>query len=115
MRVRYTPRAFADREAIFAYLDQRNPRAAREVKAYIKKRIADLGNLSRRAPVVLGLDVHACGLDGTRISSTTASAGRRAPLSTSGMLRDSNGQATDLGGAPHSPSQIPIYQPNSDG
>jgi plasmid stabilization system protein ParE len=35
MRVRYTPRAFADREAIFEYLDERNPRAAREVKAYI--------------------------------------------------------------------------------
>ena len=25
MRVRYTPRAFADREEIFAYLDERNP------------------------------------------------------------------------------------------
>jgi toxin ParE1/3/4 len=59
MRVRYTPRAFADREAIFAYLDRRNSRAAREVKAYIKKRILDLGSLSRRAPVVPGLDVHA--------------------------------------------------------
>jgi plasmid stabilization system protein ParE len=59
MRVRYTPRAFADREVIFTYLDERNPRAAREVKAYIKKRVADLGSLSRRAPVVPGLDVHA--------------------------------------------------------
>jgi plasmid stabilization system protein ParE len=28
MRVRYTPRAFADREAIFDYIDRRNPRAA---------------------------------------------------------------------------------------
>jgi plasmid stabilization system protein ParE len=26
MRVRYTPRAFADREAIFEHLDLRNPR-----------------------------------------------------------------------------------------
>lgn len=33
MRVRYTRRAFADREAIFDYLDQRDPRAARNVKA----------------------------------------------------------------------------------
>jgi plasmid stabilization system protein ParE len=59
MRVRYTPRAFADREAIFTYLDERNPRAARDVKAYVNKRIADLGNLSRRAPLVPGLGVHA--------------------------------------------------------
>jgi len=59
MRVRYTPRAFGDRETIFAYLDSRNPRAAREVKAYIKKRILELGSLSRRSPVVPGLGVHA--------------------------------------------------------
>ena len=52
MKVRYTPRAFADREAIFTYLDRRNPRAARDVKAYIKKRILDLGNLSRRSPLI---------------------------------------------------------------
>ncbi len=59
MRVRYTPRAFGDRETIFAYLDSRNPRAAREVKAYIKKRILELGSLSRRSPVVPGSGVHA--------------------------------------------------------
>jgi plasmid stabilization system protein ParE len=59
MRVRYTPRAFADREAIFTYLERRNPHAAREVKAYIKKRILELGELSRRSPVVPGLGVHA--------------------------------------------------------
>ncbi len=29
MRVRYTLRAFADREEIFEYLDARNPKAAR--------------------------------------------------------------------------------------
>ena len=59
MRVRYTPRAFADREAIFTYLDRRNPRAARDVKAYIKKRILDLGSLSRRSPLIPDLGVHA--------------------------------------------------------
>jgi toxin ParE1/3/4 len=59
MRVRYTPRAFADREAIFTYLDRRNPRAARDVKAYIKKRILDLDNLSRRSPLIPELGVHA--------------------------------------------------------
>jgi plasmid stabilization system protein ParE len=32
MRVRHTPRARADIEAIFAYLDSRNPSAARGVK-----------------------------------------------------------------------------------
>jgi plasmid stabilization system protein ParE len=36
MRVRYTPRAFADREAIVEYFDRRSPAAARELKAFIK-------------------------------------------------------------------------------
>ena len=48
MRVRYTPRAFADREAIFAYLDRRNPQAARNVKSYIKERINELGHFPKR-------------------------------------------------------------------
>jgi len=43
MRVRYTPEAFAEREAIFDYLDERNPQAAREVLGLIKRRIAELG------------------------------------------------------------------------
>jgi len=42
MRIRYTARAFADREAIYEYYDRRNPRMAREVKTFIKKRINDL-------------------------------------------------------------------------
>jgi len=42
MRIRYTPRAFADREAIYEYYDRLNPRMAREVKTFIKKRINDL-------------------------------------------------------------------------
>ena len=42
MRIRYTPRAFADREAIYDYLDKRSPRAAREVKAFIKRRVGEL-------------------------------------------------------------------------
>jgi plasmid stabilization system protein ParE len=40
MRVRYTPRAFADREAIFEYINQRNPGAAREAKAFVLFRLA---------------------------------------------------------------------------
>ena len=43
MRVRYTPRAFAERERIFAYLDARNPQAARDVVGLIKQRIVELG------------------------------------------------------------------------
>ncbi|MGK2922304.1 MAG: type II toxin-antitoxin system RelE/ParE family toxin [Methyloceanibacter sp.] len=59
MRVRYTPRAFADREEIFAYLDARNPRAAREVKAFIKERIARLAGNPRRSPLIRAFGVHA--------------------------------------------------------
>jgi toxin ParE1/3/4 len=59
MRVRYSPRAFADREEIFAYLDQRNPRAAREVKAFIKRRIVSLAENPARSRIIKELGVHA--------------------------------------------------------
>jgi plasmid stabilization system protein ParE len=59
MKVRYTPRAFADREQIFAYLDERNPRAAREVKAFIKRRIATLAQNPGRSPAIRELGVQA--------------------------------------------------------
>ena len=59
MKVRYTHRAFADRERIFAYLDERNPRAAREVKAFIKRRIASLAHNPGRSPSIKHLGVHA--------------------------------------------------------
>ena len=59
MRVRYTPRAFADREAIFEYLNQRDPRAARKVKAFIADKIESLGHSPRRARFVKDLGVHA--------------------------------------------------------
>lgn len=59
MRVRYTPRAFADREAIFEYLDQRDPRAARKVKTFIADKIASLSHSPRRARFVKDLGVHA--------------------------------------------------------
>jgi toxin ParE1/3/4 len=59
VRVRYTPRAFADREAIFEYIDGRNPRAAREVKAFMIKRIAELGNAPIRHRMIAKLGVHA--------------------------------------------------------
>jgi ParE-like toxin of type II ParDE toxin-antitoxin system len=56
--VRYTPRAFADREAIFEYFNRRNPRAAREIKAFIEKRISALGELEIRHRAIPKLGVH---------------------------------------------------------
>ena len=40
MKVRYTPRARADVEAIFSYLDSRNPTAAVRVKREIEHSVA---------------------------------------------------------------------------
>jgi plasmid stabilization system protein ParE len=59
MKVRYTPRAFADREQIYAYLDRLNPRAAREVKSFIKQRIASLADSPSRSPLIKEFGVHA--------------------------------------------------------
>jgi len=42
MKVRYTPRARADVEAIFSYLDSRNPTAAVRVKREIERSVAAL-------------------------------------------------------------------------
>lgn len=58
MKVRYTPRAFADREAIFDYLNERNPQAARRVKSFIARKIADLTFAPRRTRIVKALGVH---------------------------------------------------------
>ena len=59
MRIRYTRRAFADREAIYEYYDRRNPATAREVKAFIKKRINDLHYLPERYPLNEEIDARA--------------------------------------------------------
>ncbi len=50
MRVRYTRRAFADREEIFEYIEKRNPDSARAVKADIVKAIRRLEQFPRSAP-----------------------------------------------------------------
>jgi plasmid stabilization system protein ParE len=50
MKVRYTPRAQADLEAIFAYLDARAPAAALSVKSTIERRIAQLETFPFMAP-----------------------------------------------------------------
>jgi toxin ParE1/3/4 len=42
MRVRFTPRAFSDREAIYEYLASRSPDGARKVLAKITAMIASL-------------------------------------------------------------------------
>jgi len=51
MRVRYTPRAFADRESIFDYLEKKSPVAAREMQPFIDAQINTLATLSERHPV----------------------------------------------------------------
>jgi plasmid stabilization system protein ParE len=58
MRVRYTPRALADLEAINRYLQERNPRAAREVIATIRRRIDHLAEWPRQAPATDEADIH---------------------------------------------------------
>jgi len=50
MKLRYSPRAFADREAIFAHLDQRSPQGARNVKRAVVNAIRLLGSHPRMAP-----------------------------------------------------------------
>jgi addiction module RelE/StbE family toxin len=44
MRVRYTARAFANREAIFDYIEERSPQAARDVLRLIRQRINELAD-----------------------------------------------------------------------
>lgn len=50
MKVRYTPRAQADLDAIYTYLDQRTPAGARAVKELIERRIASLADFPHAAP-----------------------------------------------------------------
>jgi toxin ParE1/3/4 len=50
MKIRYTPRAFADREAIFDYLEKRTPRGARTVQGAIDYSIQRLEHFPYSAP-----------------------------------------------------------------
>ena len=59
MKVRYTPRAFADREEIFAYLDRHASHVALDVKTFIKQRIESLGQNPKRSRLIRELGVHA--------------------------------------------------------
>ena len=58
MRVRYTPRAFADREAIFDYLQKRSPQGAWNVKRAIVHAIRLLASHPRMAPLTDEPGVH---------------------------------------------------------
>jgi plasmid stabilization system protein ParE len=49
MRVRYTKRAFADREAIFAYIERHSPRGAQSVKRAIANTVRLIGDFPRAA------------------------------------------------------------------
>ena len=95
MKVRYTPRAFADREEIFAYLDERNPRAAREVKAFIKRRIASLAQNPGRGPRLRTSASMPIGSVAIPTSSITERLGMKFGLSTSGKQRGSHGAGND--------------------
>lgn len=50
MRVRYTPLALLDLEAIYAYLDERSSSAARKVKTAIEQKISALADFPLMAP-----------------------------------------------------------------
>jgi plasmid stabilization system protein ParE len=58
MRVRYTPRAQRDLQAIFEFIDERSPRGGRAVKGAIVKSIRLLGAKPRIAPATDEPDVH---------------------------------------------------------
>lgn len=49
MKVRYAPRAQADLDAIYSYLDARAPAAALSVKTLIEQRIAAIADFCRKA------------------------------------------------------------------
>jgi addiction module RelE/StbE family toxin len=47
MKVRYTPRAFADREAIYDYIEKRSPQGAQNVQLAIAQAIRSLASHPR--------------------------------------------------------------------
>ena len=51
MRVQYTLQAQGDLDAIYTYLNERNPAAAQSVKDLIERRIRALGKFPLMAPV----------------------------------------------------------------
>jgi plasmid stabilization system protein ParE len=58
MRVRYSPRAFADREAIYDYLEKRSAQGARNVKLGIVHAIRSLASHPRLGQLTDSTDVY---------------------------------------------------------
>jgi toxin ParE1/3/4 len=58
MKVRYTPRARDDLDAIYEYLELRSPSGARAVKTRIERRIARLADFPFAAPLTEVPSVH---------------------------------------------------------
>ena len=58
MRVRYTPRARDDLDAIYKYIELRSPSGAHAVKTRIERRIARLADFPLVAPVTEVPGVH---------------------------------------------------------
>ena len=57
MRIRYTPRAFADREAIFDYIEERSPKGALAIKQAIENSIKRLEDFPYSATATDAYDV----------------------------------------------------------
>ena len=98
MRLRYTPRAQADLDIIFGFIDRQNPEAARTVKEIIERRIAWLADFPFIAPET--------SKDGVReLTASTRQEARGVEARCS--ARDSKGlgfgvEAAARGGWPHS-------------
>jgi addiction module RelE/StbE family toxin len=58
MKVRFTLRAQSDLDAIYTYIDQRAPAAARSVKQLLERRIAGLADFPLMAPETDQAGVH---------------------------------------------------------
>jgi toxin ParE1/3/4 len=58
MRIRYTPRAFADREEIFAYVEKLSPNGAEAVKRDIVRAIRRLEYFPQSAPATDEPGIH---------------------------------------------------------
>lgn len=112
MRVRYTPRAFTDREAIFEYLDQRDPKAARKTKAFIAEKIMNLSY--SLAPSAFRVRISASmpsGSGATRTSCTIVFPARSFRSSTSDMVPAAPGPAEAIENAKFSPARRWLIAP----
>jgi plasmid stabilization system protein ParE len=87
MRVRYTPRAFADRERIFDYLMQRSASGASNVMETIRAAVAQLGEQPYSGYATDLPDVRVKFIGRYRTRFSTVCAKRPSKSSTSGTPR----------------------------